>query len=147
MTSALWLSLLAAAPDAAVTANAEVLNENIFLQAREVTEINPLRIQFLKGDVQLTDNKREMIRQWAKKVAKFNIQVYIHSYATAPTGIRNLTPETARHEAIRIAFNRGLMAKNFLEQNGISQNRLILKSIGPQQGHENDSITITSRRD
>ncbi|HEC00822.1 MAG TPA: hypothetical protein ENI91_03940 [Sphingomonadales bacterium] len=146
MSSALWLSLIAAAPDAGGTANAEALNEKIFLQAREVTEISPLRLRFLKGEVQLTDNNREMIRQWAEKVAKFNIPVYIHSYASAPTGIRNLTPEAARHEAVRIAFNRGLMAKNFLEQSGISHNRLILKSIGPQDSDESDSITITSHQ-
>ena len=87
-----------------------------------------------------------MIRQWVKDVLEYDIPVYIHSFASAPTGIRDLSKDAARHEAIRIAFNRGLMAKNFLEQSGINHNRLFLKAVGPDQSPMEDSLTITTRR-
>ncbi|MBL4801864.1 MAG: hypothetical protein JKY45_08210 [Emcibacter sp.] len=122
------------------------LNEKIFLQADQLTAIKPLRLQFYKGEVQLTQNNRDMIRQWATQITKHNIPVYIHSFASSPTGIRNMSIDTAHHEAIRIAFNRGLLTKNFLEQSGINPDRLIIKAIGPGLSSIEDSITITTRR-
>ncbi|MBL4893779.1 MAG: hypothetical protein JKY59_02750 [Emcibacter sp.] len=123
------------------------LNEKIFLQADQLTEIKPLRLQFFRGQIQLTKNNRDMIRQWVRQVTRYDIPVYIHSFASSPTGIRNMSKQAAHHEAVRIAFNRGLVAKNFLEQNGIRQNRLILKAVGPNPANTDDAITLTTRRD
>ena len=141
----MWLSLLASSAPA-LTEGTD-LNEKIFLQADRLTEIKPLRLQFYKGEVQLTENNRNMIRQWVRQVTQYDIPVYIHSFASSPTGIRNMSKQAAHHEAVRIAFNRGLVAKNFLEQSGISQNRLILKAIGPEAANNDDAITLTTRRD
>lgn len=129
--------------------------ENIFLQAQKLTEIPPLHLSFLKGEVQLSENNRSMILRWTQKVKKYNTPIFVNSYASEPTGLRDLTQGTARHEALRIAINRGLRAKNFLENCGIDQSRLILRAPGPEQPNPeantsskiNDGITITTRRD
>jgi len=122
-------------------------NEKIFLHADRLTEIKPLRLNFHKGDPALGPHDREIIRKWAGQIAKYNIPVFIHSFASAPTGIRDLTRDAARHEAIRLAFNRGLLAKNLLEQSGIDGKRLILTASAPDLTGLNDRITITTRRD
>ncbi len=125
-------------------------NEKIFLQLQQLTAINPLQLTFLKGETRLSDNHQKMIRKWARKTAKYNIPVYIHSYAILPTGIRNLTEEAARHEALRTAFNRGIIVKNLLRQGGIADKRLIMKARTVTRFRINpgfkDSITLTIRR-
>lgn len=115
------------------------------MHADQLTEIKPLHLKFHKGDIQLSPYNQKVIQEWASQITKYDIPVYIHSFASAPTGIRNLTADTARHEAIRIAFNRGLLAKNLLEQSGVHKKRLILKSSAPDLSGLNDRITITTR--
>ncbi len=146
--SALWLCLSVfqnTLPDPAP------VKENLFINSQQLTTIKPLQLIFLKGEIQLSDNYRKMIRIWARKTIKYDIPVYIHSHATLPTGIRNLTEDAARHEALRTAFNRGIIARDFLENSGIPKKRLILKTniatksrINPQG---KDSVTLTLRRD
>lgn len=137
-----------AAPDQKL-ANA---NEKIFLQAQYLTDIKPLQLHFFKGEVQLSKNNRALIQSWADKILstskslKYDIPIFIHSSAGFPTGIRDLTPDTAQHEAIRVAFNRGLLAQNLLEQTGIKKNRLILKAQAKTPSPHSDSLTITIRQ-
>jgi len=102
-----------------------------FLQARQLTEIGSLELVFIKGQLHFNDNNRKMISQWAEKIVKYNIPVYIHSSASPPSGIRNMSEDIARHEAIRLAFNRALIAKTLLESNGISENRLMVNIRDP----------------
>lgn len=116
------------------------------LQASHLSEIKPLQLRFLKGEVHLSSHNLEMIKLWTRQVIKYNIPVFIHSSASAPTGIRDITTEAAHHEAIRIAFNRGLITKSFLKQSGIDENRLVLKAIGPDQSEIHDSIIITTQK-
>lgn len=122
-------------------------NKQLFLQADHLTEIMPLRLQFRKGDMQLTPNTLKTIGHWARKVLSYDIPVYIHSFASTPTGIRNMSSDVAQHESLRIAFNRGLLVKQHLEQSGIPQQRLILKAIAPDAAHFDDGIIITTRRE
>ncbi len=146
MISALWLCLSAFQN----TLPAPV-NENIFIRSQQLTMIKPLQLTFLRGEIQLSDNYRKMIGIWVSQIIKHDVPVYIHSHATLPTGIRNLTEDAARHEALRTAFNRGIIARNFLENSGIPKKRLILKTniamksrINPQG---KDSVILTLRRD
>ncbi len=117
------------------------------IQIPQITKISPLKLQFLKGEVHLSNNNLEMIHHWTRQVMKNNTPIFIHSFASAPTDIRNLTDEAGQHEAIRIAFNRGLIAKSFLKQCGINEKRLILKAIESNPSKIDNSITITTRND
>ena len=141
-TSVLWLSMVTSQ-----VAQPTPLPENgkSFLQADQLTHIQPLRLRFHKGETQLTEKNQEIILLWARKILNYDVPVFITSYASAPTGIRDLTKDIAHHEAIRLAFNRGLLTKNLLEQSGISKKRLILKALGQDPLQIEDTIILTIR--
>ncbi|PHZ86197.1 hypothetical protein [Paremcibacter congregatus] len=121
-------------------------NEKIFLHADHLAEVKPLQLQFHKGIIQLSEENLAAIEQWAQQIKKYDIPVYIHSFSTLPTGVRDQTANDAHQEAVRIAFNRGLITKNLLEQMGIHKQRLILKAMGPDNVAYEDRITLTTRR-
>lgn len=125
--------------------------KELFLQAQELMDIKPLQLHFLKDDYQLSHNTRSMIQKWAKRIRRYNVPIYIHSLSSIPNGIRNLTDDTANHEAIRTALNRGLIIKSLLERHGIAKNQLIIKTVPPknmQPGNKlKDMIIITTHRD
>jgi len=120
---------------------------HLFLNASTLTNIQPLTIHFHKGQEFVADNNQDVIRAWAEKLKKSHIPINIYSYALLPTGIRDLTADRAKHQAVRIAFNRGMAAKNILEQSGIQADRIFLKAGGPDQSTDSGYMTITIRRD
>lgn len=103
-------------------------------------------MRFHKGEIQLSDKNLTAVEKWVRKIKKYDIPVYIYSFSTAPTGVRDQSPTMAHHEAVRIAFNRGLITKNLLEQNGIHKQRLVLKAMGPDDFLYEDRITLTTQR-
>lgn len=118
--------------------------ENISPDSPQHTENYPLQLQFLKGEIHLSSNNLETMQVWARQVRENKVPIFIYSYASTPTGIRNMTKAAARHEAVRVAFNRGLIAKSYLVQCGINENRLILSATNSAPSKIDDSITITT---
>lgn len=140
----LWLNLLAGHTHAKPP---EVQDNRLFLNAQQLTEIQPLRLRFIKGEEFLTNTSHELIHQWADRMSKYDVPIYINSVASLPTGIRDMTDDKARHGAVRIAYNRGVMARQFLIHCGIDPERLTLHAIPAAPSTLNDSITITARKD
>ncbi|MCF6214591.1 MAG: hypothetical protein L3J58_00290 [Emcibacter sp.] len=97
-----------------------------------------------------------MIQKWAARINRYNIPVYVHSLSPVPNGIRNLTEDTANHEAVRAAFNRALIIKGILKKYGIAKDQLVIKTSAqknmlPENKRPNnqfkDIIIITIHRD
>ncbi len=149
ISSALWLTMLPTTsfaqtnpllPDSSASEQAQ-----IFLNAGNLTTIEPLYLSFHPQQVTLEEENLKILVRWLERVGKSDIPIHVYSYATPPTGRRDMTATSSRHMAIRKAFNRAIEAKNALEANGISEKLIALHAIGPDGENRSDRLRITLR--
>ena len=150
VTSALWLSLLPAISMAQDISNLPVTTTSqqaqIFLNAGNLTTIEPLFITFHPQQITMEEENLKKIKKWLAQVKKSEVPIHVYSYATAPMSRMDMTDKSAQHMAIRKAFNRALGAKNALENEGVSEKMIALHAIGPTQDYEADQLRITIRQ-
>ncbi|WP_321393184.1 hypothetical protein [Emcibacter sp.] len=144
MTTAFWLGLASSGLAADIPSSH---SERLFLNASALTDLKPLQFDFHKGQFQLGENSRELLKQWAEQIKKYSFPIHIYSYAATPESLRDMTENRAKHEAVRVAFNRGLIARALLEQTGIASNRIRLHAIGSGTLHSSENLKITIRQD
>ena len=147
LASALWLTLL---PSVSHTQTSVVLPETsqqvqIFLNAGALTSIEPLYINFHPQQITLEEENLKTLNKWIEKVKKSNVPIHVYSYATPPMARRDMTEKSARHVAMRKAFNRALDAKNALQNGGISEKMIALHAIGQINDNPTDQLRITIR--
>lgn len=148
LTTAVWLSL--ATPIAHSSEAPPSVQEHIFLGADHLTEITPVWLNFHPDQLSFVEANREAVRKWAAGLGNYPVRVHIYSYASLPTGLRDQKADTRHHFAVRKAFNRGLAARNILEQEGVASKNIILHAIGPAAtaaGGSEDQVHITVRED
>jgi hypothetical protein len=149
ISSALWLTMLPTTsfaqknpllPDISTSEQAQ-----IFLNAGNLTTIEPLYLSFHPQQVTLEEENMKILAKWLERVGKSDIPIHVYSYATPPTSRRDITTASSRHMAIRKAFNRAIEAKNALEASGISEKLIALHAIGPDGENRSDQLRITLR--
>ena len=152
ITSALWLALLPSISHAQEgfsnnSAQNPSYQAKIFLNAGNLTNIEPLFINFHPQQITLEKENLKVLSKWLIEVKKSNTLIHVYSYATPPTSIRDQSAQSAKQKAIRKAFNRALDAKNVLESHGIAKNLIALHAIGPLGDNPEDQLRITIRND
>ncbi len=149
ISSALWLTMLPTGtfaqtssllPDISASEQAQ-----IFLNAGNLTSVEPLFITFHPQQITLEEDNLDLLNKWLDRVGKSDVPIHVYSYATPPQSRRDMTPESAKHMAMRKAFNRAIEAKNALEASGISQKLIALHAIGPASENGADQLHITLR--
>lgn len=150
ISSALWLTML---PHGSIAQTGSLLPDisaseqaQIFLNAGNLTTIEPLFISFHPQQVTLEEENLKILNKWLEQVGKSDIPIHVYSYATPPGSRRDMTPTSARHMAMRKAFNRAIEAKNALEARGISGKLIALHAIGPDGDNSSDKLRITLRQ-
>lgn len=150
ISSALWLTML---PTDSIAQESPLLPDvstseqaQIFLNAGNLTTLEPLFITFHPQQITLEEENLEILNKWLERVGKTDVPIHVYSYATPPTSRRDITPDSARHMAIRKAFNRAIEAKNALEASGISEKLIALHTIGTDGDQANDQLRITLRQ-
>ncbi len=150
ISSALWLTML---PTGSIAQTNSLLPDisaseqaQIFLNAGNLTSVEPLFITFHPQQITLEEENLKVLNKWLERVGKSDVPIHVYSYATPPTSRRDMTPASARHMAIRKAFNRAIEAKNALEANGISEKLIALHTIGPDDENLTDQLRITLRQ-
>lgn len=150
LSSALWLTMLPTGsfaqtssllPDVSASEQAQ-----IFLNAGNLTTIEPLFISFHPQQVTLEEENLKTLTKWLERVGKSDVPIHVYSYATPPTSRRDMNSASAQHRAIRKAFNRAIEAKNALEASGISEKLIALHTIGADGESSTDQLRITLRQ-
>ena len=144
MTTAFWLGLASTSLAADLPSSH---SDRLFLNAATLTDLKPLQFKFHKGQLQLGENGKELLRQWADQIRQYNFPVHIYSYAATPQHLRDMTENRAKHESVRVAFNRSLIVRSLLEQAGIAGQRIQLHAVGSGKLHSGEELKITIRRD
>ncbi len=150
ITSALWLTLLPSEAIAQETSNLPIHSTSeqaqIFLNAGNLTTVEPLYLSFHPQQITLEEENMKILKKWLEHVKKSEVPIHIYSYATPPRSRMDMTPSSARHMAIRKAFNRAIEAKNVLQSQGISEKLIALHAIGPAGEMPSDQLRITLRQ-
>ncbi|MCF8473744.1 MAG: hypothetical protein K9G26_03525 [Emcibacter sp.] len=148
LTTALWISLFSF-QNADLMSSNENRNsyKNDFLEVELLTKIKPLELQYSKNQIDITSPNREIIHNWTKQVIKYNIPIYIHSFASLPSAIMNLSEDIARHDAVHVAFNRGVIIKNIILQQGIKDDHVIITASAQCHSINCNTVIITTRRE
>ncbi|WP_417317350.1 hypothetical protein [Emcibacter sp.] len=142
ITTAMWLGLTSTSFAADLP---DTQSERLFLNAASLTDLKPLQFRFHKGQLQLGNNSREQLKEWADQIRKYSFPIHIYSYAATPEHLRDMNEARAKHESVRVAFNRGLLARALLEQAGIDSQRIRLHAIGSGKLHSDENLEITIR--
>ncbi|MEZ5758775.1 MAG: hypothetical protein R3D86_11195 [Emcibacteraceae bacterium] len=149
ITSALWLSLLPVMTHAneinGLAEHAPSEQAKIFLNAGNLTTVEPLFISFHPQQIKLEEENLKSLKKWIAEVKKAEVPIHIYSYASPPTARMDMTDKSALHMAIRKAFNRALDARNAIENEGIPERLIALHAIGPADVSPSDMLRITIR--
>lgn len=127
--------------------------QNPLLFTQSLTDIPPLRFQFHKNDLTLQVNNEVILSRWVETVKNNDVAIFIKSYSALPTGLRDQTPDSARHKAIRMAFSRSLVIRNLLEKKGINRDRINIRALvadtDPKKEQQTSSeyVILTIRQD
>ncbi|MBT5187358.1 MAG: hypothetical protein HOH19_07790 [Kordiimonadaceae bacterium] len=152
ITSALWLALLPSISYAQEgfsnkSAQNPSYQAKLFLNAGNLTTIEPLFINFHPQQITLEEENLKVLSKWLEEVKKSDALIHVYSYATPPEGIRDQSEKSANNKAMRKAFNRALDAKLALENQGIPDKQIALHAIGPLGKNPEDQLRITIRND
>ncbi len=153
ITTALWLTLLPGIASAQNTITNAITDDNhqtsqqaqIFLQAGDLTSIDPLYINFHPQQLSLEEENMKQLKKWIKNIKKMGLPIHIYSYATPPISRRDMTSKSAQHMAIRKAFNRAIDTQNALQSEGIPIKLIALHAIGAKSNNPTDQLHITIR--
>lgn len=156
ITSALWLTMLPASSFSQESSHAQTnsalpvapMSEQaqIFLNAGNLTTIEPLYLSFHPQQITLEEENLKILKDWLIKIGRSDTPIHIYSYATPPGSRMDMTPNRAQHMAMRKAFNRAIEAKNAIQTAGVSEQRIALHAVGPTGDSPVDQLRITLRQ-
>lgn len=97
-----------------------------------------LQILYGRGDLIISPSAKDVLVEWIKSFVKPASRVEILSYSGArnpawdvpgndPGDLKTLT----LHEAIRTAFKRALVVRDILTENGIADDGIVVRALGP----------------
>lgn len=97
-----------------------------------------LQILYGRGDLIISPSAKDILVEWTKSFLNPTSRVEILSYSGArnpawdvpgndPGDLKTLT----LHEAIRTAFKRALVVRDILTENGITDDGIVVRALGP----------------